>query len=198
MKHFHKIADGIDVAPLVAQIEEHPELWDSINFRKVAPGTAHSRMSDIWIRYNDISKFADGDLRGMSDEHVPIWYPAWHVLPALHPIVFGLMAAVSGEMIGGVLITRVPAGECIAPHTDAGWHVNYYDKFYVCLKGGPGRRFCCEDASGMDVSEPMPGDIHLFDNRKPHWVENDSDEDRMTLIVCIRTAMFRGGPLHAL
>jgi hypothetical protein len=197
MLHFHKIADSVNVAPLLAQIEAHPALWDSINFRKIAPGTAHSRMSDIWIRYNDITKFPEGDLRGLSEEHVPVWYPAWHVLPALHPIVFGLMSAVRGEMVGGVLITRIPPGEGIAPHADASWHVSYYDKFYVCLKSKPGADFVCEDKAGIERCNPIPGDIHLFDNRKMHWVENKSDDDRMTLIVCIRTAMFRGGPLHA-
>ena len=42
-------------------------------------------------------------------------------------------------------------------------------------------------AGVLEELTPLPGEIHHFDNRKPHWVQNDSGHDRMTLIVCIRT-----------
>ena len=40
-----------------------------------------------------------------------MFYPAWHALPHLRPIVFGLMARLEAVQLGGVLITRVPAGK---------------------------------------------------------------------------------------
>lgn len=191
MPRFLKVSEGVDVAPLNAQLDAHPELWDSITLRKTAPGTPHSRMSDIWVRYNDLAPFfASGDLSGLNDPHVPIWYPAWSALPALRPIIFDLMARVQGEMLGGVLMTRIPSGEGIAPHVDRGWHVDYYDKFYVSLKSAPGAVFACEG----EALNPKVGDIYRFDNRVVHWVENASGEDRVTLIVCIRTDMFRNAP----
>ena len=195
MRYFLKIGE-IDVQPLLAELEQHPELWGSEGWRKNMAGGPHSGMTDIWVRYNDIAPYrARGDYRGFNDEHDSVWYQAYEKLPALKAILYPLMAAVEGERLGGVLITRIPPGCGIAPHVDAGWHVSYYDKFYVSLKSSPGAKFCC----GEDVLEPKPGEIWRFDNRLQHWVKNESNEERMTLIVCIRTRKYGGynAPLEA-
>lgn len=180
--NFKQIARA-DITPILSDIHAHPELWGARPERKTAIGTPHAAMSDIWVRYNDISRLGPS----FNDEHVPVNYPAWHALPSVRRLCFDLMAHVDGEMLGGVLITRIPPGARIEPHIDTGWHVEYYDKFYVCLQSEPGAVFHCEADSGADSLCPTPGEVHLFDNRKLHWVTNDSDQDRVTLIVCIRT-----------
>lgn len=172
----------MDIEPLRNELAAHPELWDARPERRVAPGSPHAGMKDIWVRYNDISRLGPR----FNDEHVPANYPAWHTLPAARRICFDLMSLVDGEMLGGVLITRIPPGCGIARHIDTGWHVEYYDKFYVCLQNDPGAEFACDDAS----LTPSVGDVHLFDNRVPHWVVNNSTRDRITLIVCIRTQKY--------
>jgi len=186
MKHFEKIASGVPVEELLSQLESHPELWDARPERRIAVDSPHAGMRDIWVRYNDISRLGEN----FNDEHVPVWYPAWKTLPALKPIVMSLMTMVEGEMIGGVLITKIPAGARVEPHIDAGWHVDYYRKFYVSLGNSPGSVFCCEVDGGTETLCPEPGDIWLFDNHKTHWVENNSQKDRITLIICIRTDFF--------
>ena len=192
---FLKIAEGFDVAPLRAQLAAHPELWGQIGWRKNIPGGPHAQMTDIWVRYNDIRPFAArGDFNGFNDEHESIWYPAYEKLPALRGLIYPLMAAVEGERLGGVLITRIPHGAGIAPHVDAGWHVEHYDKFYLSIESAPGARFVCHEGGGRDVLEPKPGEVWRFDNRLPHSVENESGQDRVTLIVCIRTARFGSIP----
>lgn len=190
MKLFQKLykLDRWETDGINRQLAAHPELWDQNPFRRTAPGSAHSEMRDIWVRYNDVQKYlAKGDLTGFNDEHVPIWYEAWQKVPALKPVIFNLMAAVDGEMIGGVLITRIPSGCGIGKHVDKSWHVDYYDKFYISLKAAPGAKFWSED----EVIEPEVGDVYRFDNRHEHWVTNDSGQDRVTLIVCIRTDKFK-------
>jgi len=189
MQHFLQVASGVDVEPLMSEISAHHELWDAHKERKESNGTPHSRMSDIWVRYNDKARYKDRE--SFNAEHVPVWYPAWYALPALRPIIFDLMAAVQGEMLGGVLITRIPAGGGIAPHVDCGWHVEYYDKFYVSLRSAPGAEFFCDHDGVTEALNPAVGDIWRFDNRKNHWVENRSGQDRITLIVCIRTDKFK-------
>ena len=185
MNKFLKLAQGIDVSALNEQLRANPDLWGQYSARKDVP--AHSEMSDIWVRYNHIDKLKDG-LAAFNNEHVPVWYPAWDRLPALKSIVFALMAAVEGEMLGGVLITRIPHGCGIGPHTDRGWHVEYYDKFYLSLESAPGAEFWCGD----EMINPARGDLYRFDNRTEHWVTNNSGQDRITLIVCIRTDKFKG------
>lgn len=181
MRDFLKVADGIEVRPLLIELQRQPHLWNQHTLRTTREGTAHSAVDDIWIRYNDIAECED--LSKFNDEHESVWYPAYYALPSIRPIVFGLMSLVEGERLGGVLITRIPPGGKILPHADHGWHVEHYDKYYVTLKNPVGCRFYSPD----EFIEPKPGECWLFDNRKVHWVENNSDDDRITLIVCIRS-----------
>lgn len=192
MKHFQKIYTGVDVKPLLAQLDAHPELWDEINMRRTGTGTPHGAMTDIWVRYRDIEPFRmNYDFTGFNDEHFPVWYRAWEVLPALRPIVFNLMSEVDGEMLGGVMITKIPPGCRIERHVDHGWHVDYYKKFYLSIKSDPGSEFICDYGGDVEALNPRPGDVYMFDNRKPHWVTNASSIDRITLICCIRTDLFQ-------
>lgn len=188
MKHFYKVSENINVESLNAEIENNPDLWDENSLRRTAPNTPHSGMSDIWVRYNNITPYLERkDLTGFNDPHIPVWYSAFNKLPSLKPIIFDLMAKVEGEMLGGVLITRIPPGQRIAPHTDSSWHVDYFDKYYISLKSAEGAEFCCDHNDLVERLNPKVGDCWLFDNHKNHWVENNSDQDRITLIVCIRT-----------
>lgn len=191
MRHFVKVAEKVNVSPLVEQINSHPELWNAHGLRKERNGSPHTQMSDIWVRYNDIARLDPENPRAFNNEHVPVWYPAWDVLTELRPIVFNLMANVQGEMIGGVLITRIPTGGGIAPHVDDGWHVNTFDKFYLSLKSAPRANFVCDHDGTTEVLNPRVGDIWRFDNRKRHWVENFSGADRITCIICIKTDKFQ-------
>lgn len=186
MKHFHPIASGIDTRQIMAQLDQHPELWNAQRDRQSYDNSPHRHVSDVWVRYNDIAK---GDLKSLSDEHVPIWYPAWGVLTALEPVVRGLMNSECGDMIGGVLITKLPPGDTIYPHRDAGWHVDYYSKFYLTLQADAGAVFCCQGNDGeFEVLHNRTGEIWYMDNRKTHWVKNNGTVDRITMIICIRTA----------
>ena len=115
-------------------------------------------------------------------EHDSVWYPAFEQLPALKPLIFSLMAHVEGERLGGVLITRIPPGSSVAPHKDVGWHAGYYRKFGVQLRGGPDQFFCFEGETMVADA----GDVYEFDNTATHWVENRSDRERITMIVCIK------------
>jgi hypothetical protein len=188
VKHFELIDSGVDVAPLLAEIEAHPELWDQRPERLDAPESPHAQMADIWLRYNDIKPYLSGEKTGdFGGEHVPVWYPAYGALRAvIRPIIFDLMGLVEGEMLGGVLITKIPHGCEIKPHVDKSWHVDYFEKFYVTLKSAPGAVFGCESEGETEELSPKVGEIWLFDNHKTHWVMNQSGQDRITLIICIR------------
>ena len=196
LKNFTLIQDGVDVSGVLSELEANPDLWGEHGRRKTAPGSPHTGMSDIWVRYNDDAPYERGERpwTEFNDLHLPVWYRGWDLLPSLKPIVFDLMAQVEGEMIGGVLITRIPPGQGIDWHADqAGWHVQYFEKFYLSLKSAPGAKFWCDADGEKEALEPKPGEIWLFDNRKPHAVTNHSGEDRITCIICLRTEKFGRG-----
>jgi aspartyl/asparaginyl beta-hydroxylase (cupin superfamily) len=84
--------------------------------------------------------------------------------------------------LGGVLITKIPPGKQCYPHIDQGWHAHYYEKFAYQVQAHPDQSFNVE----TEVLHTRSGDLFWFDNSHTHWVENPSDEDRITMIVCLR------------
>jgi hypothetical protein len=187
---FLRVADGIDVSGLWREIETQPDLWDEITWRKrEGSASPHTGMSDIWVR---CERLADMNKHGARTEHDSVWYDAYDRLPSIKPIIYDLMRVVQAERIGTILITRIPPGGKIDPHLDIGWHVDYYDKFYVSLKSAPGAKFICHAPTGDEVLEPKVGECWRFDNRILHSVVNESQEDRVTLIVCLRTEKYQG------
>jgi aspartyl/asparaginyl beta-hydroxylase (cupin superfamily) len=113
-----------------------------------------------------------------------VWYPCAEHLPSIKHLVADVMEAVEGAQLGGVLITRIPAGKQVYPHVDQGWHATHYEKFAVQIKGNLGQMFCFKDSQ----LSPLEGELYWFNNQQPHWVVNNSCEDRITLICCIRRA----------
>ena len=182
--NFQQMAAGLDVRPLMAQLRAHPELWDQDPERLSTRGP-HYQTHDIWLRYKEkASNIASGDWSNFSDEHIPIWYPASKVLTAAMPLVFDLMAAVKGEMLGAVLIYSVPAGKEILPHTDMGWHPNYFEKYNISLQSQDGCAFYYPETG--ESMESKTGDLFWFCNTVPHGVRNISDREQLILTVCIK------------
>lgn len=170
-----QIDSGVNVQPLLWALQANPQLWNALSERTKQQDSPHREVDDIWARYAEGGAIT-------SEQHESVWYPSAEMLP-VRDIVFPLMASVDGERLGGVLITRIPAGKACYPHADHGWHAGYYQKFAVQIQSAPGQQFCFEGES----LEPMPGDVYTFDNSHPHWVTNQTPYDRVTLIACIKT-----------
>lgn len=170
-----------EVDSLVSQLAASPDAWNRYRERITMYGSPHTQIDDVWVRYNDFANF-DGDMSRFNGPHESVWYPVVEQIPAVKDICAEVMALVDGDELGGVLITRVPPGGMVAPHIDRGWHACYYEKFAVQLMGNEDQAFCFEDAE----LRPVPGDVYTFDNSKLHWVINESNEDRITLIICIK------------
>lgn len=178
----HFIDKTFYVGDLVHQLDAHPELWDDFDLRTNHPQSPHRELSDIFVRYNARANF-DGDRQSFNGPHTSVWWPAFSDLPAVRAIVFDLMRHVEGEQLGMVLITKIPAGAQCYPHTDNGSHAEHFDKYAVQLASTEGQAFIVD---GLSLAA-KPGECYFFDNAKTHHVLNQSNEDRLTMIVCIRT-----------
>lgn len=173
-------ANKFHVKPLFDAIMRNPQLWNCHSLRTQQYAGPHSQVSDIWLRYNAWENF-EGDREAFNGPHESEWYPAAYVLP-VRSLVMDLMHFVGGTRLGGVLLTKIPAhGQC-APHVDRGWHATHYEKFAIQVAANERQSFCFDNEALITA----PGDLFTFDNSFTHWVINDSDEDRMTLICCIR------------
>ena len=149
--------------------------WDEFTERTADPSSPHHGLSDIWARFAPRRTLAAGS-------QPCEWYPSAYELDGLIEIVDNLMVRLRGVELGGVLVTRIPAGAECRPHVDGGWHAARFEKFGVQVASAPGQRFCFDDAE----LETRPGDVFRFDNSRRHWVTNPTPHERVTMIVCIR------------
>ena len=184
MKNFLHITGGMDATALLLAIKKQPELWDQNHLRRTTDGTPHGGMQDIWVRFRVASEFDPSNPAAFIEQHFPVFYPAWHALPQLRPIIFWMMTRAEATHLGGILITRIPPGQKIASHVDKGWHSYFYNtKFYLPIATNDQCWFRIEDEKVVMKT----GDIWWLNNTVEHEIVNDGDTERITLIVCMRS-----------
>lgn len=179
MRNFNLISANVNVTPLLNAVMRQPELWNQNTLRTTHELTPHKQVDDIWLRFNELT----ANPADVIDEHESVNYPAMFALPQARPLIFNLMTIVEGERLGRTLITRLPPGCKIEPHVDGGSHAEYYDRYHIVLQAAIGSKF----RAGDEVIQMAPGEVWWFDNAKEHEVINDSQFDRIHLIVDIRT-----------
>ncbi len=183
MKNFLQIAEGIDVLPLLLEIQRQPELWDK-NPARLSKRGPHHESHDIQLRSRDeadcLAEYAKW--KHFSDEHIPVWYKNIDYFPSARKLIFDLMHRVQAEMLGIGLIYKVEPGKKVYRHVDKGWCPGYYDKFNLCLQSNPRAAFLYDDEALVQRA----GDVHHFRNDVPHRVANDGDCDHIILTLTMR------------
>lgn len=181
MSNFRLIAQGVDVSAINAELDAAPELWGQNGHRVENQDSPHRGVPDIWLRWRPAAELVGSE--SYSEPHFSTFWPAWHALPSLHPIVRNLSHAVNATMLGGILITRIMPGESVKSHVDAGWHASFYNfKAYLCLQGNPLSLNWVED----EPFNPRGGDVFEFSNQKLHRVTNEGATPRVTAIICFK------------
>ncbi len=178
MRHFHRIAEGLDVQPVLAALARNPDLWDENPLRTMHPGTAHAEVSDIWLFFNDVS-----DPEAVVNDREVVPYRGWREIPQVRALVLNLMRFVDGVRLGRVMITRLAPGRVITPHVDGGAPAEYFDRYHIALQCLPGALF----RAGDETVQFKAGDVFWFDNTVEHEVWNNSADDRIVLICDIRS-----------
>ncbi len=181
MTRFRRLAEGILVDRVLAELDARPDLW-AANADRITGQGPHRETQDIWVRYRKPAELTGPD--SFREPHLSVWYPAWHAMPSLRPIVFALQALVGSVHLGGVLLTRIPAGASVFPHHDRGsWHSEYHNaKVWVPLRANDRCLNHCEEDSVV----MRPGEAWTFDNLMMHSVENRGRTERIVLIICMR------------
>lgn len=198
MIYFRKVIDGLLVKPLLAQLARCPELWG-------APSEwTHGKERFSVIHQADLAK-----------SHIVLRYnrtPPGRLLSPRHwdrPAIFALTEArllalqvlISAGVqppIGRMTISRLPPGGRILPHIHLveGGRPRIFDTYQIPLQVDEGVLFGC----GHEAIWMQPGTAWTFDNqlttgRGGHWVENNSQRDRISLMVDLRCAphLFKEG-----
>jgi hypothetical protein len=177
MKHIRLLDFVLDVTPAKAALAH--ARWDEYRFRTEHPKSPHREASDIWMRYNALANLGPQ----FNGAHISQWYPISYELPQARELAEAVAERIGAKALGGVLLTKVPAGKQVYAHVDHGWHAEYYEKYAVLVSGNEEQSFCYYDGA-FHCKE---GDVFTFNNQACHWVLNLTGIDRITLIVCART-----------
>ena len=180
-------APAIAIYKAIAELAEHPEVWNRYTMRtRLLENSPHRDVDDIWLRYRDWSEFNPENPQDFAGPHVSTWYAAYYLLPQVKALVDWVISEIipEGSEIGGVLITKIKSGDSVLRHDDSKhWHSEYYkDKFMCHLQSAPGQYFSYDERS----YGARTGDVVKFDNLIPHSVSNESDVDRISLILATR------------
>jgi len=179
MKPINKLDISFDVTKL-KEFLLNSDMFGELTMRSDGEDSPHKEMTDIWVRYKDPKPhFKSGDWSEFVAAHESVWLKD---IPEVKNVCKELMSYLSGEKLGGVLITKLPPKGEIKPHFDEGWHAKEYDKYYLPILNEKGATFnfdCCS-------VDPKEGDIYAFRNDKTHWVNNNSNSDRIAMIICIK------------
>lgn len=193
MRNFLKIAQGLDPLPLLHSLASQGELWNQYKVRAAHPESVHLEVDDVLLRYNKLAPGDDFVDKVCSSVEV-VDYPAWHKLPPAQVFVYSLMQRVLGIHLGRVMVSRLRPGQQIQLHSDRIEPAElafpdrvppalYYERYHVALQSAPGCQFLCGD----EAVYMAPGEIWWFDNQQTHGVVNNSADDRIHLIIDIRT-----------
>jgi len=191
MENFLLLSQGIDTTPLMLAIRRQPELWKEDTYLRDYPQGPFGEIESIMLRFQDRSGKAQQDaLESASnggpfyDQHESIDYPPYKTLTAARPMIMNLMAYVGGERLGRAMINKIKPGGRILPHVDSFEHAKYWDRFHIVLQSAPGVVFRC----GEEKVYMGTGEVWWFQNAVDHEVINNSAEDRIHLVIDIRTS----------
>ena len=197
MSNFRQVLSGIDVGPLLRQVRAHPELWSrETEWTRKGAGArlAIYETENIVLRYNQsrlppsLAFLSEDERLGITSEwNDHEWdKPVLDILSEAAGIVRSVMAAIPGDHLGKIVITRLHPGETIPWHVDAlppGWP-QYWHRYQIPLQVAQGVRFVVGDEQ-MSLA---PGTVWWFNNQVRHMVSNESTTDRISMLTDVHPA----------
>lgn len=181
----------MDTNKLLLAIKRRPELWKEDSYLRDYPQGPFGEIESIMLRFpekrvfeqeEELEKYKRGE--SQFDQHENIDYPAFALLPEARKLVFDLMAYVQGERLGRVMINKIAPGGKIYPHEDTPEHTTYYTRFHIILQSAAG----CYITAGDEQWEMRTGDVFWFNNKLMHEVVNNSQFERISMVIDIKVA----------
>jgi aspartyl/asparaginyl beta-hydroxylase (cupin superfamily) len=180
MKFFKCILSGVDVEPLLAEIQSHDEAWlvntsrqDKIRVQRDTNTIFIRnavRRSDLHINENQESRFTN--------------------VSSLFPRAVALMTSFADQMgahLSRATIVRLKPKSRVARHTDAGSYYLIRDRYHLVLYSSTGSVLM----SGGERVRMQAGELWWFDNKQYHEAYNESDEWRIHYIFDLLPAAYQ-------
>lgn len=196
MKYFLKIAQNINVLPVLMKLQHNPDFWTADTYLRTFPQGPFGEVDSVICRFPPRAVCATPEEAAALlatpgyDQHECVDQDIYGKLPEVRQLVMNLFGFVGGTRLGRVIINRVKPGGRVYKHADTIDHANYWQRHHICLQSANGVTFTAGDESVWMA----PGEAWWFDNgkggpddvRPEHEVVNQSTIDRIHLIVDIK------------
>ncbi|MCY4626862.1 MAG: aspartyl/asparaginyl beta-hydroxylase domain-containing protein [Acidobacteria bacterium] len=181
---FLRIAEGLDVTPLLAELDVAPEMWlaDTSRQRKVR---CQRDTQNIFLRA--ARKPLPPGAKNANDVHETRTMRSAGRFPAVMAFCEEIATLHGGELGRATLVALQPHG-WVRPHRDAGDYYRIRDRFHLVLRSPGGSPLTC----GEDAVVMQEGELWTFDNKVRHEARNPTEEPRVHLIFDVLPPPGRG------
>jgi hypothetical protein len=195
MKNFLRIAQGVDVMPLLMALHRNPQWWKEDTYLRSYPQGPFGEIDSIILRFppRSVAETEEKLQELLTDPHYDphecVDQPIYAQIPEARGLVMALFGRVGGVRLGRVIINRVMPGGRIFKHADRPEHANYWHRHHLCLQSAPGALI----SAGDEQVYMAPGEFWWFNNGREvdgeipeHEVFNNSSVERIHLILDAR------------
>ncbi len=191
MRNFQLIGSGVNIMPLMLALkrfDKSNDIWKADTYLRDYPQGPFGDTESVILRFpersvHETEEALKNHLENF-DQHENVDQPVYKLLPEARTIIFDVMAAVKGERLGRCMVNKLNPGGRIYAHADTPIHAAYWDRFHVVLQSAPGSNFRC----GTEEINMKTGEVWWFNNLIEHEVINNSADERIHLIIDIRTS----------
>lgn len=170
----YQLLTSVLTGQAVEEIATNAPLWDAFTLRQTLKGSAHVDTKCVPLR---------GNLSFPLAVKAPRTLTPWaSQLPECVALVNHILSGLNVKEVGNVLLVSLRPGGRIIPHADEGDYADYFERIHIVVSAATGNWFRC----GGTTHEPSTGDVFQFNHRLIHSAGNDSDQERIHLIVDVK------------
>jgi hypothetical protein len=193
MRNFLRIAQNMEVMPVLMDITRNQDWWHRDDYLRSYPQGPFEQVDSIILRFPERTVYETEEAVRQHldnvryDPHECVDQPIYSQIPSARALVMRIFAYVSATRLGRVMINRIKPGGQIFKHADTLEHAVYWQRHHLVLQSAPGAVF----EAGDEQVYMAPGELWWFNNGKPakdgtrpeHHVMNNSAVDRIHLIM---------------
>ena len=182
--NFTRIAERMEIAPLLEELDAGSEMWskDTSRQRKVRC-QRHTR--NIFLRA-PLKPLPPG-AKNANDVHESRLAPAAARFPLALALCERTAAELKAELGRATLVALLPNCQ-VYPHVDIGAYYRVRDRLHLVLRSPQGSSL----TAGAETVVMREGELWAFDNKVRHFAENPSSEPRIHLIFDVLPGPGRG------
>jgi hypothetical protein len=181
-QHFRRLAQSIDVAPIVAELRAERARWYVHQVRRETV-PAQAQTNDIGLRHglSNASTTLENSQNIVETEN-------WRHFPHTTSLLTRFANDERGELARAMLVRLKPQGR-VLPHIDHGAYYACRDRYHLVIHSPGGS----EMKAGDETVLFQAGELWCFNNKTVHAAFNKSNDWRIHLIFDLRPI---DRPLH--